>query len=463
MVADPTLKVAALKGIARGTREPVAPAPGGGDVAGPPEYFTAGGPMNAVWSPQEPTEESAALLTTLATPQIRPGPAVELQKRLVPQLEELFQKAPELVNLGGILIERIPASDQELIDQAELVPLPTAGGFISAGGVSRFPALKEHGLDRLVVENTLRTMVDARQIEYLRAARLPNVSWKILVEAHYFRARDKNATGFHKDTQGETLFVNLNYHIDKQVIGPEYVVNPAPSREHDEAVTLPEQFRADLNVTRQTLGEPTTIEAKLVDPYSYVAFVDEAIHHGTPLYAHRSITGSELRQALEKRYPAAFADVKRGDERSSGVLGYAWSFEDYLKSSKNIKEGEIEKWQTWWRMASAANAERKYTRWDFQATMTDDEFDRLLETVGTLPGADRRGAAGFYAASIPKAGTSPLKPDERPPLKRRLSDANFRKQMPPPLPENDPRRFFRTWVRAIPAAKAEDLRKRLAN
>jgi hypothetical protein len=419
--------------------------------------------MNADWSPQARDEESAALLKTLATPQIRPGPAVELQKRLVTQLEELFKNTPELVNLGGILIERIPDSDQDLIRQAELVPLPTGGGFISAGGVSRTPALKEHGLDRLVVENSMRTMIDARQIEYLRAARLPNASWKILVEVHYFRARDKKATGFHKDTQGETLFVNLNYHIDKQVVGPEYVINPAPSREHDEAVTLPEQFRADLNVTRKTLGEPTTIEAKLVDPYSYVAFVDEAIHHATPLYAHRSITGSELRQALEKRYPAAFADVKTGYERSSGVLGFAWSFEDYLKSSKNIKGGEIQKWQTWWRMADAANAEKNYTRSDFQGTMTDDEFDRLLETVGTLPGADRKGAAGFYAASIPKAGTSPLKPDEMPPLKRRLSQANFRKQMPPPLGENEPRRFFRTWVRAIPQAKAENLRKRLVN
>ena len=56
---------------------------------------------------------------------------------------------------------------------------------------------------------------------------------------HYYRARDKEMAGFHKDTRGQTLFVNLNYHIEDQqqqglaTRGPEYVVNPSPNVTHD--------------------------------------------------------------------------------------------------------------------------------------------------------------------------------------------------------------------------------------
>jgi hypothetical protein len=40
--------------------------------------------------------------------------------------------------------------------------------------------------------------------------------------------------GFHKDTEGQTLFVNLNYHVPGwKLRGPEYVLNPPTSEAHD--------------------------------------------------------------------------------------------------------------------------------------------------------------------------------------------------------------------------------------
>src|SRR5437763_6814445 len=107
----------------------------------------------------------------------------------------------------------MPETDTALIESAEFVALPADRKFISAG-LPRGDKMKQHGLTRLVVENTLKTMIDSGEVEYLRKGGLPNDEWKILIEVHYYRQRGVSATGFHKDTQGETLFVNLNYHMD---------------------------------------------------------------------------------------------------------------------------------------------------------------------------------------------------------------------------------------------------------
>jgi hypothetical protein len=482
--------------------------------------------------------KSATLLTELAVPQIKPGPAVPVQKKLVDKLD--VEHADEfkggLLNLGGILIDTIPEKDEDLIEQAELVGFPTTGSFASAGGKSQGGKIKEAGFDRLVVENTLRTMIDARQIEYLRLAGLPNDQWKILIEVHYFRERDMSATGFHKDTLGETLFVNLNYAMNKKVIGPEFVINPPPSAEHDEqtAESLPEEFRKDLAVTRAKLGEPTEIGTGLVDPYGYVAFVDEAIHHATPHHWQRYVTGGELTSYLEATYPAQFKEARaayakyaaRGmtgwlwwfssyvdqgiisaadsskwlawmqiaapilaaDELQSdlqtrypaqfsearkaykkyvsrGVTGWVFSFSSYIDQSI-ISLAESGKWLAWMQILAAADTTRarRLTRVDLKATMPGMQFEDLLEAVGGADKAPRSGGAagGFHSASIPKASTlSPVRPTDKPPLKRRLSQGDFRKQLPAAPAVNEKRRFFRTWVRIVPAKKANELRRAL--
>lgn len=440
------------------------------------------------------TEESAKLLTKLAAPTIRPGPAVDVQKALVDKLdvehESVFQGGA--INLGGILIEEMPATDQELIEQAQLTALPKMVGgsplrYISFGGLSRAAKVKELGFDRLLIENALKTMKDAEQLKYLRLAGLPNDDWKILIELHYFRERDMSATGMHKDTLGQTLFVNLNYHMGaylgegEMLIGPEIVVNPPVSPTHETVIkgSLPKEFRKDLKATRATLGDPTEIKTELVDPYGYVAFVDEAVHHATPLYGHRYVTPGELKLYLEKMYPAAFKAAStayakfanQGLLGNQGMLGAMWHypFPSYLKGSV-IDETDISKWQTWMEMVSA-DADRRLTRSDLKATMTFDEFDSLLEVAGEAKLDDRRAAgraAGFHAASIPgmwgAAGETheyPIRPKSKPPLKRTLSNPDFRKRLPPEPAAHVKRRFFRTWIRVIPKAMADELPRRL--
>jgi hypothetical protein len=421
-------------------------------------------------------EQSAALLTKLATPQIKPGPAVDVQKSLVKKLDvdHANDFAGGIINLGGILIDELPETDEELIQDAELVELPTGGKFISAGS-PRAGKVKELGFDRLVVENTLSTMIDSKEVEYLRLAGLPNKDWKILIEVHYYRERDMSATGFHKDTLGETLFVNLNYHMDKKVIGPEYVVNPQVSEAHEAQIeqSLPASFREDLEVTRGKLGDATEYGTGMVDPYGYVAFVDEAVHHATPFYGQRWVTGSDLKWYLEEKYPAAYKEATTAYPKYANrpMWHYPWGFSSYVDKSV-ISAANSNKWLAWMQIvADDANANKHFTRNDLKA-MPAAEFDDMLEVVGAEANADKPvkrtqsgrtqgAAAGFQSASIPGAGLQAIRPDGKPVLKRRLSDPNFRKQLPPEPEATEKRRFFRTWIRVIPKAKADDLRRRL--
>lgn len=404
--------------------------------------------------------DSAILLAKLSIPQVRPGPSVDVQKRLVAEMDKVESLQGGLVNLGGILLDDIPAKDGDLLANARLVAPPMSGGFVSAG-FPRARDLIEAGLDGDVVENTLRTMIDSGEIAYLRSAGLPNAAWKIYVEVHFFRERDMSVTGFHKDTLGETLFVNLNYHMDRTVVAPEFVVNPAPSQTHDDQIahTLPGRFREDLAFTRRELGAPTGYGTDIAKPYDYVAFVDEAIHHATPFYHHRYVTGADLRSYLEAVHPAEFKEAEKGYQtyKSSRWPAWTYGFDTYL-DAEIIPASDAPRWL--WLMERVHNPEVRITREDLGGMLTDTEFDEVLEAAGARGGSRTKGAApGFHAASIPKTGgTVPINPG-RPPLKRQLSNPDFRKTLPPAPPETEKRAFFRTWVRAVPEEKAKLLRK----
>jgi hypothetical protein len=463
------------------------------------------------------------LLTTLATPRVAEGPAIDVQTDLVDALEKLIEKKIEErewgvshseLNLGGILVDRLPdagsayrttkadkrgreAEVQDIFDRlvdggaeeseapaVEFVGLTTDVRAARSAGVAFGGDVKEAGLGPKVVENALKTMIDADQFEYLRLAGLPNDRWKILVELHYIRARPKDMAGFHKDTQGQSLFVNLNYHVPgRQVRGPEYVLNPPGAEEHDKRIygtaetegTLPDEFTEDLAATREALGEPARIESSpTVEPLGYVAFVDEAVHHATPWFGNRYVTPSEFNEYLERNHKAQLDEIITADTayRARPARRRLASFSGYVNKSI-IPKREVTKWRKWLAMISVSESERskrhretKYTRQDFAATMPGGEFDLMLEEVGSQPEAERLqgGAGGWYAASIAAdlpgrpPLRSPVKSKDKPPLVRTASNAKLTKNWPAQLPEEVPRRFIRSWVRAVPARLADDLR-----
>jgi Domain of unknown function (DUF4157) len=424
--------------------------------------------QHAAHSPSRVTvqreDTSGELLQTLAQPKIGKPQAKDTQIKLVNALDDLFKTESEF-NLGGILINELPESDAELLHTATLVRLPHApvegvSGYKSVG-LDKGQEVVDAGLGPLVVENTLKTMIDARQIEYLRMAKLPNAEWKILVEVHYISARPKDMSGFHKDTKDETLFVNLNYHVgEREVVGPEWVVNPHPPEEHEARIAgnLPPAFMADLKETRGKLKAPTEIETGVVGPYGYVAFVDEAIHHTTPHYGQRIVTGAELGWFLEQQ-SAEFREIKRASAAyaSSRWPGRYWPLSSYVNKSI-IREDEVATWQGW--LAMTDNATATYTRNDLVVKtmlMSDAMYENLLLAVGTRQGAERKGgrAGGFEKVFVNSGAVAVDPTGRRPRLKRRMSMTDFKP--PAQLPENVTRRFIRTWVRAIPAKKAREM------
>jgi hypothetical protein len=465
-------------------------------------------------------ETSADLLKKLATPQVREAPALKSQKKLVAALEELVTgliaagptKDRELQKYNDAM-DKWQVNEQKWGDKYKKweetrkgtpppkydVPKPVRprlpidertadfqlGGILIDAGKWKFVSPKVAGatssrgntlpeaskVKGLIADVALRTMMDAGQMDYLNAAGLPNDQWKIFAEVHYYRQRDKEMSGFHKDTQGQTLFVNLNYHVEDDktglsVVGPEYVLNPPAVKEHDEqiygtnakAATLPAQFTDDLTAVRKDprfQDKKTRIEtAGVVPAYGYVAFVDEAIHHATPYAGGRYVTPTEFRAYLKATYPLIVRTFQGRD-----TLDY-W----YLKKDR----AKAEKFEKWFKMAwkdesaeSTENRQTRYTRKDFKGTMEDDEFREMLEWVGKQPGAGRMfgGAGAWRAAAIP--GTKAETPfvEGKRALVRRASDAQLTRTWPE-TPKEVPRRFLRTWVRAIPAATADQLRGR---
>ena len=420
--------------------------------------------------------ESAKLLEKLAVPKLGEGPSIEVQKKLVLAVEDLLgtDSATE-INLGGILLDRIPdcyeGSDDLFakVSGAKLVPLPSTipGESFRSAGADRAEAVIRAGLGPAVVENTLKTMIDALQFEYLRLAGLPNDQWKILVEVHYIRSRPKDMTGFHKDTRGETLFVNLNYNVgDNRLMGPEFVINPDPSPEHEKQITgtggkprtLPKAFTDDLEAIRRTLPEPTEMRTGVVNPYGYVAFVDEAIHHATPYYGHRFVTGKELRQYLTQTSPE-YVEITRADTVPEVLVA------EQQVAVRELREEGHHRRRRDRDVADVAGDDgggkdtATYTREDLEGMMSSRNIDLMIETVGSYEGAARKGAGGFYGASIPGSkGYHPVNRPGRPPLVRQASTKEFKAVRPKPLPDEVPRRFIRTWVRIVPETKAAKLR-----
>ena len=417
-------------------------------------------------------------------PQPRPEYPVPMPP---PQIRgPIFDDSPDF-HIGGILLDKLPEYKKEklgkrkatetfykdLIKHAKIVS-PRVGGATSYKGNS-LPEIVEGGFGPLMAENALKTMIDAQQFRYLLAAGLPNKDWKIFVEMHYYRARDKEMAGFHKDTRGQTLFVNLNYHIEDQqqqglaTRGPEYVINPPPNARHDaqiygtvgkanvpvdqqKAGSLPPKVTSDLTEVRQELDAPNVIKsAGTIQPYGYVAFVDEAIHHATPFDQGRYVTPTEFKKYLEETHAKELDEIRSAEQ------------EDREWNTDIIPKGDRKKWKKWHAMMLAKDDEQRTTRYSREklADMTDAEFRRMLAVVGSEQGAERKfgGAGGWYAAAIADSGPeTPLRKRDKPALRREASQENVKENLPAPLPANVSRRFIRTWVRAIPEAVAAQLR-----
>ncbi len=454
------------------------------------------------------TEESATLLKELAEPKVFQGPDVELQKSIVQKLEQAIpdlhkettikrdqmeeeigewdmefnhrkqktnteflehqtEKAKRraalppiydspLLYLGSIELTGIPASDEDdedMIAGATLVETNNAlGPNDNAIDLSRIA-----GVEQEVVENTLRTMIKAQQIEYLRKSGFVGDEWKIIVEVHYYRNRSVSSPNLHKDTLGQTLFVNLNYTNEEETAGPEFMVNPPLVQTHEDKIeqNLPGAFMDDLKQTRD--GEsPTEIRTTTLAPHSVVSFVDEAIHHATPLIGHRSVEPAGLERFLssEPGFMELFAQAEDAYKKSRPTTGL-WSFISSSPSFVDSFAVEVPttlktSWEAWMEICARGGNAKLQRPVFLESGMTGEQVDRLMTEYGE---------DGFNSVNIPSrartneksGGRIPLAPEgdktRRPALKREMSQRALDNNLP--QVDLGPRRFFRTWVRAV--------------
>jgi hypothetical protein len=336
----------------------------------------------------------------------------EAESKLKAEADRLSEWDRSVMCLGAIELVSLPASDADLLRTAKLIDLPTN----SLGISSNFALVEQVGVKDAVVQNTLNTMVKAGQTAYLRKSGLIGPEWKVLIEIHYYRKRDQGVSEFHKDTLGQTLFVNLNYQTAHPISGPEYLVHPPTVPEHERQIaeSLPPEFLGDLAAIRKDAEEPTEIGAPIIPAFGAVAFVDEAIHHMTPLRGHRQVEAADFARYLNATYPA----------EHTGQTPPTETLDTWRAMSQ--KRGTV------------------YTRPDFRkAGMRNREIDKLLAQYGP---------SGFRTVTIPRAtphigGSVDITRRNPVPLKRRMSWRARKGELPPAVAGE--RRFFRTWVRAV--------------
>ncbi|GAL87493.1 oxidoreductase, aldo/keto reductase family [Sporocytophaga myxococcoides] len=382
---------------------------------------------------------------------------IELAKNIHEDLEAIFEDVMEIdkknmmektqynsgVCLGGIILPPLQRfkSLKHLISCCRLENL--GNGSVRRG----IYELLNNDLKKKIIVNTLTTMDQANQLEYLKESNFGSKAkygWKVVVEVQYYRTRTSTNNYFHKDTLGTTLFVNLNYMNKKKMIGPEYLVNPMESKEHlaNIAKSLPKEFLKDKKTVMSQLAQPQIIEVVEIPEYGFVAFVDEMINHSSPTTEHRKVKGSAIHAFLRDRDVDKYREYKTAYDKWS-KRWINWSYESYLP------DGEGFDGQDWLSvLKKIENPNAKYDRNELRSmdpegrVLSDEEIEKLIHIAGH---------DNFGIVSIPKNMEETKMTSNDRPLKRRMSmklDQEKDKDHSSEKEVDGKRSFLRTWVRA---------------
>jgi hypothetical protein len=265
--------------------------------------------------------------------------------------------------------------------------------------------------------------------------------------------------------------------------GPEFIVNPPLQAEHEQAIeeNLPGEFMSDLKFVRANIGQPKAIRTGTVPAHGVVSFVDEAIHHSTPLIGHRQVSVTNVRLFLKNEppfrdhYEQALAAWTKFNEKpvapKKGFLSSMFGSTPKQEAPKSFAElfvvplelREKACWESLLGLTEGGEKAKLERPVLTKAGLSDDDVDRLLSQYGPET---------FTSASIPAKARKDGKGKPRAPfdsnvegrrivLKREMSQRALAGKLPPVAVRNDEvkegnfaklqarRAFFRTWVRAI--------------
>lgn len=380
-------------------------------------------------------KKSARLLTKLATPQVFAGPQVAIQDEIVTKLEKIFSRKSakkqdnyKVSCVGGIVIDE-PFDDLLTLQAMKLKKLDD-----NAVNVSSFHLLGSDVKQKIVI-NTLATMEQAQQLEYLQKSKIIGDEWRVIIEIHYYRDRDTRQTKFHKDTKGKTLFVNLNFVNDGPIPGPEYIINPTTNEEYEACVAqnLPEVFVEDLQYAQEKLGAPDSIGATTIPAKGVVAFVDEAIHHKTPTWGHREISIPRIYNRMKQKHSDKVDVIEAAYELATDHDLFKQQLPKKMRKQSSQWHALIDTYKT--------DRSKKYTRNTLAEVIPKGTLD--IDWLVEVGGEEDFGSVDLNHARM---GGIPVKPEDTPPLTR-VRSQQLLNQETPDQPPPGRRTFFRTWVR----------------
>ncbi len=325
-------------------------------------------------------------------------------------------------------------------------------------GMKPWPAEIDDNLGdiKLLVHSTLQA---AGQLAYLeKNSEEISKTHEVIVDVDWYRERTQSDVGFHKDSRGTTLFVNLTYDNASKMQGASTKPDLEGQAKLEEG--LPDEVQNDLKARRlgyaqKGLGSGD-IKEEEVDPYARISFSDPSIWHSTPLLGHRiehEPTPTDDIETVEK-YLGRAGHVPHSYR---GIVEYYKNNEvkykpqdifDFFRDKKGSKDEVAVKS---WDLVGSELSKLGYTDKDLYGWQ--GEYPRPLSFWNALQGTDRidkynkHGISDKIAPQNGPALTEAVKVKRRP-LSVKLNDS--------PLLQNGlneeakrPRTFIRTWVRLI--------------
>ncbi len=120
-------------------------------------------------------------------------------------------------------------------------------------------------------------------------------TYRVEIDVNFTPAREYGNInlGWHKDTGGDTIFVNLIFNNTKKIPGTEWTLDLLPFSKEKKKILLlnmPEKTIEKIEEVREILKKEKNrkIHGGILPPNGYVSWVDELIWHSSPYLANRS-------------------------------------------------------------------------------------------------------------------------------------------------------------------------------
>lgn len=297
----------------------------------------------------------------------------------------------------------------------------------------------------------VRSLMEANgQMPYIRRQPWfqPRGGWQLAIDVNYYPSRTLDhgsELGFHKDSDGSIIFVNLIFNNKAPIPATEYLIDaeqPGADRAPRQNSLLPEEHRGELDRTRESLkarGEDQKdISGGLAPPWAYMSWADDLLWHSTPQLAPRALTDEGAARAVY--------DVMGKFVRDA----VAWPKPYRLLIARMLRTGST-------LAAQQTEGRKPHNAWNAYGRLGEFGFDAFWKDCGKVDWGKELGKVHKGEALSNDAGVSILEPVPESGKRRRVASLTSQPAIQKAFEDtkSDPRSFLRTWVRITPRLPAK--------